>query len=562
MSSMETYRGRIQSPADAIILFESCRLGLLPRVCRRLSERERRNIQSGSVFVWDEREAGMRRWTDGKSWSASRVAGSFLTYREMEGKRGGSTGVSSRTPDGTKGSDDDRDSPDGYRYKPDGLMKQSFSITTSTGQHLHLISYFSRVQDSNSGMPHPSSDPNLRSVKPSSEMYPESTIHDTQGPPAMLRTPTAGAVPPPHGQMPGYQNRSNFLAHAPPYYQQASHNNPYPGGFNAHSHPQGFGRPPISINTYGHPANGHQPGYHRQSRHQSHPYPPQRYSPLPSLQPPGLSGPAGQPPKCLSPGPSPVMPHQRPPSSSNVSKQPNDQGYQGYYPSPAKSHSYTSLMPQESPSSRYPSQATSPASAPAALNADARVLTPQQLSQTTQNQNLHPDFRARARTPSPSPGLRSPYGAARNEAPSPVQTKFAGLGPVAGVPDRSAGGSSNGSGSSTIPGFGTLMSGASAYDRDHERRSRSSSRSPGDHSAPPNGSTPGAKAEPSPNGGSPTGPGGAGGVMNTGAGLDGRGGGPQDIPPHKLGLTIGPAAGLGQDRAMLNKLAGGGVFLR
>src|ERR1700761_5221880 len=87
---METYNGLVRTPADAIILFEACRLGLLPRVQRRLSEKERQSIRSGSIFVWDEREAGMRRWTDGKSWSASRVSGSFLTYREMEGKRGSS----------------------------------------------------------------------------------------------------------------------------------------------------------------------------------------------------------------------------------------------------------------------------------------------------------------------------------------------------------------------------------------------------------------------------------------------------------------------------------------
>src|SRR5207302_639160 len=54
---METYHGHVRSPADAIILFEACRLGLLPRVQRRLSEKERQNIKSGSVFVWDEREA-------------------------------------------------------------------------------------------------------------------------------------------------------------------------------------------------------------------------------------------------------------------------------------------------------------------------------------------------------------------------------------------------------------------------------------------------------------------------------------------------------------------------
>lgn len=70
----------------------------------------------------------MRRWTDGKSWSASRVSGSFLTYREMEGKRGGNLPTptpqpkrpSGKSPDGSaNGDSDDAEGPmDGYRYKP------------------------------------------------------------------------------------------------------------------------------------------------------------------------------------------------------------------------------------------------------------------------------------------------------------------------------------------------------------------------------------------------------------------------------------------------------------
>ena len=154
---METYHGHVRTPNDAIILFEACRIGILPRVQRRLSEKERQQIKSGSVFVWDEREAGMRRWTDGKSWSASRVSGSFLTYREMEGKRGGSAvptapvakRASGKSPDGSGSGDSEGEGPDGYRYKPDGLMKQSFSITTQSGQHLHLISYYSRSNSNN-----------------------------------------------------------------------------------------------------------------------------------------------------------------------------------------------------------------------------------------------------------------------------------------------------------------------------------------------------------------------------------------------------------------------------
>lgn len=199
---METYYGHVRTPADAIILFEACRIGLVPRVQRRLSEKERQAIRSGSVFVWDEREAGMRRWTDGKSWSASRVSGSFLTYREMEGKRGGgsvSVARAGKTPESTRGSDDDRgndvdDGPDGYRYKPDGLMKQSFSITTSAGQHLHLISYYARSDPAAPNLRQPSTDPNLRHVRPQKGLYPESTVNDQQNLPVVTRGPMAGAT--------------------------------------------------------------------------------------------------------------------------------------------------------------------------------------------------------------------------------------------------------------------------------------------------------------------------------------------------------------------------------
>lgn len=190
---METYNGYVRTPADAIKLFEACRLGLLPRVQRRLSEKERQSIRSGSVFVWDEREAGMRRWTDGKSWSASRVSGSFLTYREMEGKRGSGFSTSrrsaGRSPDSGRLSDEDQDGePEGYRYKTDGLMKQSFSITTQQGQHLHLISYYARPHPGSPDLPQPTSDPSLRNIIPAKGMYPESSLHEGT-PPALTRAP-------------------------------------------------------------------------------------------------------------------------------------------------------------------------------------------------------------------------------------------------------------------------------------------------------------------------------------------------------------------------------------
>ncbi|RMX76403.1 hypothetical protein D0869_10759 [Hortaea werneckii] len=224
-------------------------IGLLPRVQRRLSEKERQSIKSGSVFVWDEREAGMRRWTDGKSWSASRVSGSFLTYREMEGKRGGSSFEKNANRDGVQDGqpqqqNDSDGGPDGYRYKPDGLMKQSFSITTNNGQHLHLISYFSRASSNAQNLIQPTNDPQLRHIRPEKGMYPESTVHEqstipavTQGPmgsPSYAHTPHQApyARPPPYayGPHPGWP--PSPMPTPPPHPGYASYyppHGPYPG---------------------------------------------------------------------------------------------------------------------------------------------------------------------------------------------------------------------------------------------------------------------------------------------------------------------------------------------
>ncbi|KAL4871002.1 Gti1/Pac2 family-domain-containing protein [Aspergillus spectabilis] len=291
---METYHGHVRTPADAIILFEACRIGMLPRVQRRLSEKERQLIQSGSVFVWDEREAGMRRWTDGKSWSASRVSGSFLTYREMEGKRGGTSVPSQppragKTPDSARGSDDDPgdgpdDGPDGYRYKPDGLMKQSFSITTSTGQHLHLISYYSRSHPNATNLLQPSNDPALRSVRPQKGLYPESTVNDQQNLPVVTRGPMTGtpyAVPPPPPQ------------HHPMAYARsgAAHPQAYAPGYAWPPTP--LGTPPtVTVHYPAYISPAHHPAHPAHSAHPAHPahpaHQPQYHALPPPPQQPGL----------------------------------------------------------------------------------------------------------------------------------------------------------------------------------------------------------------------------------------------------------------------------------
>lgn len=273
----------------------------------------------------------MRRWTDGKSWSASRVSGSFLTYREMEGKRGGTSFVtpanrSTKTPDSAaedpSQNGDGEDGPDGYRYKPDGLMKQSFSITTSQGQHLHLISYYSRSHPTAQVLRQPSTDPNLTSIQPVKGLYPESTINDQSSVPAVTRSPMVGvpsyvmspSTPGYHRPNPGNPHQylpPGYLPHATYIYPISPMHTP-PGHYALHPYgglPPGL--PPISYPQG--PYAAHHPLPLNQAPPSSYDQRPLRTSELPAPPPPLTNGSAHPASTQYHPNPPPVPP---PPTSS------------------------------------------------------------------------------------------------------------------------------------------------------------------------------------------------------------------------------------------------------
>ncbi|PIA18517.1 hypothetical protein COEREDRAFT_19558, partial [Coemansia reversa NRRL 1564] len=76
----------IATTRDALTIFEACRQNILPRVVRRLNECEKQQIQAGTIVVFDEKEAKMKRWTDGRLWTPSRIMNNFLVYRELDRK--------------------------------------------------------------------------------------------------------------------------------------------------------------------------------------------------------------------------------------------------------------------------------------------------------------------------------------------------------------------------------------------------------------------------------------------------------------------------------------------
>lgn len=83
MQNIESFNGSIETESDCIILIDLARKGIIPRIQRRLTTRERREIRHGSVFVYCEEESKIRRWTDDMSWTPSRVQGVFLVYRQL-----------------------------------------------------------------------------------------------------------------------------------------------------------------------------------------------------------------------------------------------------------------------------------------------------------------------------------------------------------------------------------------------------------------------------------------------------------------------------------------------
>lgn len=190
------WSGWISSTGDALLILEAARRGLIPRVTRRLVDAERKMICSGSVFVFDEEESGIKRWTDGYFWSPSRILGNFLLYRETGGrggrKRKDKDKEASPLEDEFVESPQDTDpkparslvgslsahthnshnpaSSNGppFHFKPDGLMKKTFSLTIN-GVPQHLISYYKPSDVTNGRLRSPSSLPELASLDISPE---------------------------------------------------------------------------------------------------------------------------------------------------------------------------------------------------------------------------------------------------------------------------------------------------------------------------------------------------------------------------------------------------------
>ncbi|KZV95899.1 hypothetical protein EXIGLDRAFT_452948 [Exidia glandulosa HHB12029] len=156
----EVFRAFIRSTYDALLMFEAALSGRIPRVTRRFNYNEKRDdIKSGSTYVFGEEEAEIKRWTDGLTWSPSRINKNFLIYRERY------------APDEPRPEIQPRREYENWLVgtlttadiKPDGLVKKTIGLTIE-GLNYHLVSYYDPEEVLNGSLQRPSRMPQFQNM--------------------------------------------------------------------------------------------------------------------------------------------------------------------------------------------------------------------------------------------------------------------------------------------------------------------------------------------------------------------------------------------------------------
>ena len=183
-SMSPSWIGFVDDTHDIATLFEAAISGRIPVCERRPHDKEKQGlIQNGTVIIYDEDASGIKRWTDARSWSPSRVLGKFLVYREVN--KTDSTGKKQVAKKNAAMVTDNRDlstSPmqypvtdemrtlvgsliGTYDFREEGLVKRTATCLYE-GRKYHLVSYFSL--DGYQYLKRPRCDPHLADVQPSS----------------------------------------------------------------------------------------------------------------------------------------------------------------------------------------------------------------------------------------------------------------------------------------------------------------------------------------------------------------------------------------------------------
>ncbi|CAG8693166.1 1664_t:CDS:2, partial [Dentiscutata heterogama] len=164
---------KVQTVNDAMIIFEACRRGILQRTTRRLLEKEKEELRSGQVYVFDENESGIKRWTDGRLWSPSRIIKDFLVYRELATrdrsvKRDEPIDEILQRRVQAEGLKVHQCSKGTFILRNNGLLKKTISIKFN-GTYQHMIIYEDGKENEKKLLP-PQAFQELRSLQPEEDI--------------------------------------------------------------------------------------------------------------------------------------------------------------------------------------------------------------------------------------------------------------------------------------------------------------------------------------------------------------------------------------------------------
>ncbi|CAB4256383.1 similar to Saccharomyces cerevisiae YHR177W Putative protein of unknown function [Maudiozyma barnettii] len=197
-----TFRGYIQNELDALLIFQAVLDSRLNHVPRRPYEIERPYlIISGNIFVFIEEVSGIKRWTDGITWSPSRISGKFLIYKELDRSYNNtsmfpqSSHINRHPHQMIPQTQSQQQHPqtqslvsgNGNPYpqsnypiqqfsKYTGFVKKTISMKLQTNdkekvqQHFHIVSYYLEDDINFHRLKRPSESPFFNDIKPSKEL--------------------------------------------------------------------------------------------------------------------------------------------------------------------------------------------------------------------------------------------------------------------------------------------------------------------------------------------------------------------------------------------------------
>ncbi|CAI4053585.1 hypothetical protein SUVZ_15G3330 [Saccharomyces uvarum] len=172
MDISATCYGYIDNEEDLALIFQGIFDEQLRCVERRPYEAEKAKLAgSGNIFVFSEEKSGIKRWTDGFSWSPSRISGKFLVYREYNRLGPAQNSILHDICDYNIFERSNR------QYFYTGLLKKTFSLKFCTDhtnsnsmETFHIVAYYTEKDILQGSLKRPSENPFFDKFQPSQKL--------------------------------------------------------------------------------------------------------------------------------------------------------------------------------------------------------------------------------------------------------------------------------------------------------------------------------------------------------------------------------------------------------